>query len=385
MICIMDNTLRVSWASLMVGVLIIPVSAMAADVRTGETLSLPPSETVNNGLYLFGGNISNGGKVNGDLVLGGGNISVTGPVSQDVLAGGGTVSILSDVGGDVRIGGGNIQILGKVGNDVVVGGGQTQISGAVGGDIVWAGGTLVVNGPVAGKLQLTGGQVTINSHVSGNVTFTGTDLTLGKGAVIDGTLDYTAAKEAVIEEGAMVKGKTTYTEKKSPVGNPISEKGIIAILSALFLGKFLASLLFALVLGLAFKRCSLAIISNATAHPFIEIGRGLITLIVLPIASIIALITILGIPFGVLGLLIFGALCLAASAFASVLLGTLVHKQFYKPEEYQLTWKTVLVGVLTFSLLGFIPLLGGIAKFVLVLLALGSLTKVILESSGEWR
>lgn len=381
----MNNSYKVSWAAFIISALIIPVVAVAAEVRTGESPSLSPSETVHNDLYLLGGNISSGGKINGDLVIGGGNIIVNGPVSQDILIGGGTVSVVSDVGDDVRIGGGNITIAGKVGNDVVVAGGQTQISGSVGGDVVWVGGSLAVNAPVGGKMQLAGGQVVINSHVSGNVEFKGTKLTLGKDAVIDGNLDYTAASEATVEAGAKVMGKTTYTEQTSPKGSPLSTKGIIAILSAFFLGKFLASLLFALVLGLSFKRCTFMLINNATAHPVQEIGRGLIVLIVLPIASVIALITLIGIPFGVLGLLLFGALMLTASAGAAVLLGSLVHKQFYKSAEYQLTWKTVLLGVLIFSLIGLIPIIGGLAKFILILIALGSITKIISDSSKEWR
>ncbi|MDP3965471.1 MAG: hypothetical protein Q8Q13_01600, partial [bacterium] len=274
---------------------------------------------------------------------------------------------------------------GKVGNDVVVAGGQTQISGAVGGDVVWVGGALTMSAPVGGDMQLAGGEATINSHVSGNVKFKGTKLTLGKDAVIEGDLDYTAASEASMEGGAVVKGKTTYTEQKRAKESPLSAKGIIAILSAFLFGKFLAALLFALVLGLSFKRSTFALIENAVTHPVLEIGRGFIVLIVLPIASIIALVTLIGIPFGVLGLLLFGALCLTASAWAAVLLGSLVHKQFYKTAEYELTWKTILFGVLLLSLLGLIPVIGGIAKFVLVLLALGSLVKVIWDSAKEWR
>lgn len=381
----MNNTLRVSWAALIISALIVPAVALGAEVRTGETPTFSATETVQNDLYLLGGTISSGGKVKGDLILGGGTVVVNGPVSQDILIGGGTISVLSDTGDDVRIGGGNITLAGKVGNDVVVAGGQTQISGAVGGDVIWAGGTLTLSAPVAGNLQLIGGEATINSHISGNVKFNGTKLTLGKDAIIDGTLDYKAVEKAVMEEGAKVMGETTYTEQGGTKKSPLSPAGILAILSAFFFGKFIAALLLALALGLSFKRCSFAIINNATAHPVLEIGRGLIVLIVLPIASVIALITLIGIPFGALGLLLFGLLCLTSSAWAAVLVGTLVHKQFYKPADYQLTWKTVLAGVLIFSLLGFIPLIGGIAKFVLVLLALGSLVKVIWDSGKEWR
>ncbi|MDO8552316.1 MAG: hypothetical protein Q7S01_02165 [bacterium] len=383
----MSNSLKGSWAwaAIIISTLIIPVAAIAAEIRTGESPTLSATETVNNDLYLLGGNISSGGTVVGDLVIGGGNVSVNGPVSQDALIGGGSIAILSDVGDDLRVAGGNISIAGKVGKDIVVAGGQTQISGSVGRDVVWAGGALAVNAPVGGKMQLKGGEVVINSHVSGNVIFTGNKLTLGKDAVIDGNLDYAAASEATIETGAVVKGKTTFTQLTSPAKSPITKEGIIAILSALFLGKFLAALLFALVLGLLFKRFAFAVVASAAAHPFQEIGRGFIVLIVLPIASVIALVTLIGIPFGVLGLLLFGALMLTASAWAAVLLGAYVYKKFYKQAEYQLTWQTILLGVLIYTLLGLIPVLGGLAKFVLVLIVLGSSAKIVFEGAKSWR
>jgi len=381
----MNNTIRVSWAAFIISALIIPVVAMAAEVRTGQSPTLSATETVNNGLYLLGGTVSSGGKVNGDLVAGGGTILVNGPVSQDILIGGGTISVLSDVGNDVRIGGGNVVIAGKVGNDVAVAAGQTQILGSVGGDVIWAGGALTISAPVGGKLQLIGGQVTINSHVKGDVSFNGTKLTLGKDAVIDGNLDYKAASAAIVEAGAVVKGKTTYTEQTSTKGSPISTKGLIALLSAFFLGKFLAALLFALVLGLCFKRIALTLIVNATEHPFLELGRGLITLIVLPIASVIALITLIGIPFGALGLLLFGVLMLTASAWAAVIIGSCLQKSYYKLAEYQLTWQWILLGVLIYSLLGLVPILGGLARFAMVLIALGSMVKIIWDSGKEWR
>ena len=381
----MNTSLKVSGVSLLVSALIIPLVAFAAEVRLGESPSFSSSETVQGDLYLAGGNITSAGKVNGDLVIGGGNIIVSGLVSQDLAVGGGSVTIVSDVGDDVRIAGGNITLSGKVGNDVVIGGGQTSISGAgVSGDVLWAGGALRVDAPVGGKMQLAGGEATINAHVRGNVAFKGKKLTLGKNAVIDGNLDYSAQQEATMEEGVVVKGKTTYTPQATPASK-ISVQGILAFLTLLLLGKFLSALIFALALGLFFHRYAQTLVGNAMAQPLLEIGRGLVVLIVLPVASIIFIVTLIGIPFGILGLIAFVALLIFASPIAAIITGSVVHKWYSKSAEYHVTWQTITLGVVVLTLIGFVPLLGGIAKFVLILLALGSILKMKWEVMQEWR
>src|SRR3989344_8790290 len=102
----MNTSLKVSGVGLLVSALIIPVVALAAEVRVGESPSLSSSETVRGDLYLAGGNVTSTGKVNGDLVIGGGNILVSGPVSQDLAGGGGSGTVGSDVGGGGRVAGG---------------------------------------------------------------------------------------------------------------------------------------------------------------------------------------------------------------------------------------------------------------------------------------
>lgn len=381
----MNASLKVSGLSLLIGALIIPVVALAAELRVGESPSFSSSETVTNDLYLAGGSVTSSGKVNGDLSVGGGNILVNGAVSQDLFVGGGSITIVADIGDDVRVAGGNVIVSGKIGNDLVAAAGQTSISGGgVGGDVLWAGGMLRVDAPVAGSMRLAGGEVVINARVRGNVEFKGTKLTLGKDAVIDGNLTYAAQAEATKEEGAVVKGQTAFEPQKSNAPE-VSAKSIIAILSVLFFGKFLASLVFALALGLFFRRYALSLVGNVVAQPLLEAGRGLIVLIVLPIVSVILLVSLIGIPLGLLGLISFAALLLVACPLAAILTGSVVHKWIFKPSEYQVTWQTILLGVFIYTLLGLIPVIGSLAKFVLMLLALGSIIKMKWEVAQEWR
>jgi len=241
-----------------------------------------------------------------------------------------------------------------------------------------------VDAPVGGNMQLAGGEVVINSHVRGNVSFKGQKLTLGKDAVIGGNLDYSAQKEATMEVGAVVKGQTNFEQLKNAPPK-MSGKGIIAFLSLVFLGKFLSLLVFALALGLFFNRYSAVLVGNAVTQPLLEMGRGLIVLIVLPVVSVMLLVTLIGVPLGLLGLVAFATLLLIASPLAAIILGSVLHKWMFKPAEYQIAWQTILLGAVVYTLLGLIPILGGIAKFVLVLLAIGSMMKIKWDIAKGWR
>lgn len=359
-----------------------PFLALAADVRTGQQLSIGSGETITQNLYMAAGNIRSGAAVTGDEVLAGGSLIMNGPVSGDFLAAGGNISILGDVGNNIRVLGGNILINGKVGGDILALGGQTNVAGAgVGGDIIWAGGSLNVEAPVNGNLHLSGGDVVINAPVTGNVTFTGGTLSLGEKAAIGGDLSYRAQKEAAMAQGAKVNGKITY----EPIQKEPNARAFATFLSLALLGKFLATFVCALVLGLIFKRYALTVVENAVAAPLREIGRGFATLVLLPVASVLLLVTIVGFPLGLLGILTFIALLILSSILASIVLGSLVDRAIFKRDAYQVTWITILLGVILYMLVGAIPFIGGIFKFFVLLLALGASVRIKWEAMKEWR
>ena len=362
-----------------------PTVALASDVRVGQSPSFASSETAAGNLYIAGGNVLSAGKIDGELVAAGGIVLVNGPVLGDLFVGGGNITVLSDVSGNLRAGGGTTIINGKVGGDALVGGGQTTISGAgVGGDVIWAGGTLRIEAPVKGNLQLAGKQVVIDAPVQGSVTFRGGTLTLGKNTVINGDLDYTAQQVATIESGAVVKGATNFTpEKKVPSAPSVAV--IAGIVSFFIFWKFLSLLLLALILGLFFSRFTRTVVRTAMDSPLLEMGRGLVVLIVLPVVSVMLLFTLIGIPLGILGLISYVALLLVASALAAITTGSLVHKWYYKAAEYKVSWQIILLGVVVYTIVGLIPFLGALYKFLLILLALGAIVKIKLKEVNEWR
>jgi hypothetical protein len=364
--------------------MLIPVVALAAEFRAAEQISLPANQSIQDDLYIAGGTVTSAGDVSGDVVAGGGNVLVSGAIGADLTAAGGTVTVLSDVADDVRVAGGTIIIQGKIGDDLLVGGGQVTVGGAgIGGDVTIGGGTIHIEAPVSGNIKIGGGEVYLNAPVGGNVEFMGDTLKLGSGAVISGDLIYTSPKKAVMEEGAVVRGETKYTAGKD--ARALSKTGLVALLSLALFGAFLTQFACALLLGLMFRRYATTLVENAVAQPLLEMGRGLVVFIVLPVVSVLLFFTLIGVPLGFLGLFAFIATMLAIWIMVPIVLGSIVHRAFFKTAAYEVSWKTILLGTALYVLVGIVPLLGGIAQFALILLTLGAALKLKWDIAKEWR
>ncbi|MBI5456357.1 hypothetical protein HY969_01320 [Candidatus Kaiserbacteria bacterium] len=366
---------------------LVPVAAFAAELRAGEQPSVASGTTIQDDLYIAGGNVTQAGAVTGDVIAAGGSVLISGTTQGDLLVAGGNITILGDVSDDVRVVGGNITIHSKVASDVAFGGGQVTIAGAgVGGDVVGASGTVRIDAPVAGDVRIAGGDVYINSAIRGMVEVQAEKVTLGPGALISGDLTYTAGKEVTIEEGGKVNGKIEFKQLETTREElrGVAKTGIAALVSAWLIGKFLMLLVGAFAFFYLFKRYTETLVSDALTEPLPQLGRGVVAFIVWPIASVILLVTVIGIPLGAIGLLGYAAALIFAHLMASVVLGSLVSAWWTK-NYYEVNWKTVLLGVVLYFILGYIPFVGWLICAALVLITLGAALKIKWGVAKEWR
>ena len=366
-------------------ILIIPAVSFAAEFRVGDQPSIRAGESMTGNAYVAGGNVTSAGTIPGDLVAGGGTVVVSGDVGADVLAGGGNVTILSNVGGDVRAAGGNVVVQGKVGGDLIVGGGQITIGGpGVAGDVAIGGGTVRIDAPITGNVRIGGGSVYINAPITGDLNIEADTVTLGSAAVISGDITYGANKELAREEGAVVNGAVHFEPRPERAASAAPALAFAAVFSFWVLGKFLALFVCALVIGLAFRRYSREVVAKATARPLSEIGKGLIVFAALPVISVLLLVTMVGIPFGILGLIGFVVAMLFAWIITPIIVGSIVYQYFSKGNP-EVSWKTILLGAFLYTIIGFVPFLGWLVQMLLMFLALGVITSIKMEIIRQWR
>jgi len=353
-------------------VLMVPVFVSAAVFGGGETYALGSNQVIEGDLYAGGGSVTINGSVKGDLVAGGGNMLITGPVSQDVSVAGGNVNVLGNVDDDLRVAGGQLIVGGKVSGDIVAAGGQFHLlQGAEAmGDLVVVGGQIIIDGTVNGGLRPKGGMVTINGTVKDSVeVWAAEKLIIGPSAVIEGSLTYHSKKEAVIDSGAKINGEIKF--EKTEAIPKVSKGALFGLLTFAFLLKLVAWLIAAFVAVRVFKKHTHLFITQSQNKFWLEVGRGLVLVIVLPIIAIILCATLIGSMLGLVLGLSFVLLLFLAAVYSGVLFGAWLWKHVFRKAGDTAYGAQAIIGTLLLGLLSLIPFIGGILFAIFYLLAVG--------------
>lgn len=358
-------------ALLTMGVVVGQSGLLGGKVLSGSDVTIPAGETVDHDIYVFGGSLTSNGTINGDVVAIGGTIDVNGPVKGDVLAAGGRISINGPISGDVRVAGGQVSIAGDITEDVLAAGGTVALGGRIGQD-----------------LMVSGGQVTLTGSVAGSAI--GNAGTYSKTGTIAGT------------DSITITGNRTATVARAP-SNPVLDaiRQFIVVMLVAVLALWLAPGMFG------------ATEAQVRQRPLPSFGWGLAALVayIVLIVVIFVLMILLAIAFGSLGfdtlvaidvvggiVLILGitlAFLVAAGFLADAIVG-LALARFVAGETGRTVFPSgsrmlasdrladlglLAAGVAIVVILTALPVVGGLAKFVVALLGLGALWL----ASGRWR
>jgi hypothetical protein len=357
--------------------LMVFTTVRAADIvspsKDNSSVSIGSAETHRN-LYTGGSNVTVNGNTQGDLVAAGGMVNVEGNVQQEALLAGGTLSVNGSVGGHARIVGGNITVSGAIGGDLVIAGGNVNITGksSVAGDLLAAGGNLIIDAPVAGMARIAGGNITINNKISGDVYVQASQgLVFGPGADVSGTVYYKGPKSAVVQPGAKV-GNIEFTELQRGKNG----RNTAGILTVTFLIQLLAWLATAFVLWGLFRGFVPRVAEETFHRPWAGLGLGLLGLIVVPIVIVLLFLTIIGYYLAIVLALIYALALALAGILSAIALGYLVLRWLSKPMDRIVPWQAILIGIVVWSLLRLIPVVGWIAIALIFLMVLGTLMRM---------
>ncbi len=365
----------------LLAILVSPFAALAAEFKAGEQYTLRKGETVNQNLYAAGGSVTVEGDVKGDLLVAGGMVIVTGSVAKDLMAAGGNLNLAGSVGEDLRVAGGTVTISGTINGELVVTGGQVQIlSGAIiNGDVLALGGQLTIDGAVKGKIRAFGGKISVDGTIAGGIDATANEeLRIGSHANIKNGIAYKSPKEAVIEQGSTIAGDVAFTKATWGAKRDTSKRsGLYAFLGIWLILKLLMALTAGLVLFFLAPRASHEVVKNAFIGFWGAVARGFIILVVFPPAIILSLITVIGIPIGVVATFGYINLIIVSSVFAGILFGSFLIKHIFRKGEYGLSWKTVVAGIVALALVTLVPIVGWIICFVFFLASLGTVAPLM--------
>lgn len=351
--------------------------AAAADIRSGDTITVGAGETIEDDLYVFGGTISIVGTVRGDVIAFGGTLIINGTVTGDVIAASGSVNVSGQVDGSVRAGGGTIAIDGRIGGDVVVGSGTLTVgaNAQVARDILAASGTVTHSGQLGRDLRVGAGSLTIDGRVGRNVQADVDTLTLSARAVIDGSLTYASANEAVIPSGAAVRGPV---ERREPVrqGQPTTVPGPLGRIvewTQAIVGFLVFGLLIVLIVPGFARRAN----DSLRRSPLVSLGIGAGVLVGLPLLAILVLIVGAftgGWWIGLIALALYGIAIAASIPVVGLAIGTRIVPRTGRAWQLALA---LVVGLAALLLVALVPVLGAIVILIAILAGLGAIVQAV--------
>ncbi|MCK9356263.1 MAG: polymer-forming cytoskeletal protein [Dehalococcoidia bacterium] len=362
---------------------------LAFDARTGDTVSVAPGEEVDGDLYLAGRSVSCGTNVDGDVFAGGQTVSIAGQIDGGLTAAGQTVLITADVSRGIRVAGSSVDLAGVAARDLIAAGNTVTISNdsTIEGDLAVGGNTVSVQGDVAGNVWGSCQQFILDGSVGGNVKLQVGTLTISPGATIAGNLDYTSATQANIPAGT-VKGTVTFTEraekdKPGDAGEGWEALGPLAIFAG-FTWKLLAylmALLTGIVLILILPARMTAYSDAIRTETGPVAGWGALALFVTPLAAIVACITIVGLPLGLITLTLWAILLYLSQLPVALVIGHVILGRNKPLEGRGFMIGSLALGLLIIMLLCLIPFVGWLIGLATALFGFGA---VVVAERRRW-
>lgn len=339
-----------SWRAAMLAVVLVlvlavaPGLAVAQETRAGSTVTVGPGETVD-GLDVAAATVVVHGTVNGDL----------NGVAADVrISGSGVVT------GDVNVAAASLSIDGEV---------QGGVSAGV------ATFSLGPTGSVGGAVDVGAADATFAGQVDGDVTVGADSILVADGAILGGELRYDGALTQ--RSGASIAGDVVRDD--SIGGNEFQFSPVPDGVGAIY--GLLANLVLGAILLVAFPGTSRAVARTVSEQPVRSGGFGLLTLVAVPVGLVVLALTIVGIPLTVVGAVLF-----AFVAWTAVVYGWFAIASWALARaDVENDWAALATGLLAAAVVGLVPILGGVASFVALLLGLGALALVLDGYRREYR
>ena len=362
----------------------LPLRSHAFELRQSEgATTVPAGETIGDTLLAVGQTVSIDGDVNGDLLAFGRVVTIRGHVSGDVIAGGETVEVQGGVGGSVYAAGRGVTIKQMhVGRNLYTAGQSVAVETGVevAGNAAAAGDTLNVDGKVGVDLLTAGNALVVRGEVTRNVAAFAQTITLLAPASVGGNLvaHVRAADNLQIAPGATVHGNVDKQITAGPPGARVS-KYLTTSFYTWQIVRLAAAFLAGLLLLWAFAGLRTAALADAGAG--IKAGAiGLVAAIALPVVAFIACITVVGIPLGILAVILW----LLGLYFAKIVVAQLIgRKLFASAHGVPHYAATLLAGLVIVFIAINLPWVGWLIGIAITLLGLGMIVTYASERSGR--
>lgn len=355
----------------------IPFGSVLAESMSGDNIVVESGKTLEKTSFLSGGNVRVDGDINGTTFITAGNIEVNGTIDGDLFIAGQSATINGTVKGSVFTAGQDITINGVVENSIYLAGATLKIKSQTNGSAFLAGQNIYIedSAVIERDVFVGGTNVYQNGVVNGDLSSSSDALSIsGK---IGGDLNYSSKNKVDLLTGSEVVGETTWRKIKSE-----PSKASKTIFTTGVLIKVLYSIAASLVIWLFVKLIRPTFWSNLAEKialsPVRALGFGALTVVLIPIFSILLLFTVIGIPLSFILLSLYGLVLYVSKIIFSVFIGFWFQKRF-NWSNAQSFW-LFLLGLIVLSILGTLPFVGWILSFFVAFFGMGSIILSLLDS-----
>lgn len=357
--------------------LALPLSALAVTGYSDNVVVLEKDQVHEGNYYVAGNVVEIYGTVNGDIFAAGDTITIDSEnINGDVFVAGSSISIKGKINGSLRIAGENIDLSGEVTRNAMVAGKNFTVDSdsKLAGHLTFWGQMLSMAGQVDGRVEGAMENIRISGIVGQDLDIylssdREADIYLSDEGKIGGSVYYKALKKSEINEN-VVSGEVSFNQiikKAAPVFGMAILLGLIikffGMLIVGMLGLYLWPKFFAHSYELMYKK------------PVKTFGKGLLLLLVTPLAGVLIAITVIGLPIALIAMALWAVLLYLATVVAAWLLGKLVKEKLFAKSKWH-NLAILALGVLLLIILKLIPIIGWVVVFVFYISAWGTFMDV---------
>ncbi len=350
-------------------VLAVAPTAPATEFRKGQSPTVDKGETIKGDIYMSGERVRIEGTVEGDVFAAGKDIEIDGHVTGDVISAGRLLQIRGTVDGNVRGAGNNGVISGTVTRNVMWFGDAVTVeaTGKVGGSITMFGDTLAIDGHLGRDILFFGNEINLNGGVEGGIRQKGHALMIGANAQVGGPIHFEGDKPADVSSSAKLASPVEFKQmehrKEYRDGGYYIWQVIWAAAYILF-----GLVLFALMPNFAEEAVKSTERYGAAAGLGILVGCGL------PIAALIACVTVVGLFIGISTFFLW----YASLYFGQIVVAALIGQWLMgRTQEIWPLIGRMAVGFVLLRLCTMIPHVGWVFKYGAALWGIGAISLVV--------
>jgi cytoskeletal protein CcmA (bactofilin family) len=256
---------------------------------------------------------------------------------------------------------------------------------------------VVFEGKINNKLVIKAGKVSIAGKVNGDLDIEAEEIEIQPNTIVEGDFYYKTPEEIKLKSGAIIKGEKHWTEQEKKIEKKKYKAfGAITFMLKMFLIlNFIYSLivfiialipgntamiplmLLALIVSGAVvislnKQRAIKAMTVMGKRFFVALGLGFILLLLFPLAAGLAILTIIGIPLGLIIVFAFGISCFVGSIYTAQFVGTNVGRLINIRREPP-SFICLVLGIIVLAAISLIPVIGWIVVLLTLMLGLGAL------------